>query len=117
MMVIAKFEMDESKRAASLHVKGHAGMAAVGSDTVCAAASILAYTLAQNIMIADSRGLLKYKPKVKLNEGDAIITVRARDDETYAELLSIYLVIQTGYQLLAHNYPQYVAVEMFGVTE
>lgn len=116
-MIVAKFEMDEKRHLAKLCIKGHAGMAPVGTDTICSAASILAYTLAQNIKIAESRGLLKYKPTLKLKEGDAIIAVRAKDDEAYAELLSIYLVIQTGYQLLSHNYPQYVALEMFGQAE
>jgi hypothetical protein len=49
-----------------------------------------------------------------MKSGDFIITCRAEDDDSYAELLHTYLVVQTGYQLLAHNYPQYAAVEMFG---
>jgi hypothetical protein len=64
--------------------------------------------------MAEARGILKYPPTVKLNDGSSIITCRAKDDDSYTELLHTYLVIQTGYQLLAHNYPQFVAVEMFG---
>ena len=116
-MVVAKFEMDASRLMASLHVKGHAGSNAPGHDIVCASASILAYTLAQNIKIAEEQGHLKYSPKIKLKEGDSIITCRAKDEETYTEMLHTFLVIQTGYVLLAHNYPQYVAVEMFGQAE
>ena len=106
--------MDKSRRMVSLHLNGHAGQNIIGQDIVCASASILAYTIAQNIKVAESRGMLKYPPRIKLKEGDAIITCRAMDDDSYAELLHTYLVIQTGYVLLAHNYPQYVAVEMFG---
>ena len=113
-MVVAKFGMDASRLVVSLHVKGHAGANAPGNDIVCASASILAYTLAQNIKMSEERGLLKYSPKIKLKEGDSIITCRAKDEETYTEILHTFLVIQTGYMLLAHNYPQYVAVEMFG---
>ena len=113
-MVVAKFSMDEKKKEVSLHVKGHAGQNVLGNDIVCASASILAYTVAQNIKMAESRGMLKYSPKLKLKEGDSIITCRAKDDDSYTELLHTYLVVQTGYVLLAHNYPQYVAVEMFG---
>ena len=113
-MVVAKFGMDASRLVVSLHVKGHAGANAPGNDIVCASASILAYTLAQNIKMSQERGLLKYSPKIKLKEGDSIITCRAKDEETYTEILHTFLVIQTGYMLLAHNYPQYVAVEMFG---
>ena len=116
-MVVAKFTMDESKRMASLHVKGHAGQNAYGNDIICASASILAYTLGQNVKMAEAKGMLKYPPKIKLKDGDAIITCRAKDDGSYSELLHTYLVIQTGYVLLAHNYPQYAAVEMFGQDE
>ncbi len=113
-MIVARFTMDEEKRSVTLRVKGHAGAAENGKDIICASATILAYTLAQNIQGAENRGLLKYAPTVKLREGNSIITCRAKDDEAYTELLHTYLVVQTGYQLLAHNYPQYVAVEMFG---
>jgi uncharacterized protein YsxB (DUF464 family) len=116
-MVVAKFGMDASRLVVSLHVKGHAGQNTPGNDIVCASASILAYTLAQNIKMSEERGHLKYSPKIKLKEGDSIITCRAKDEETYAEILHTFLVIQTGYMLLAHNYPQYVAVEMFGQAE
>ncbi len=113
-MVVAKFAMDASRNMVSLHVKGHAGAAPKGEDTVCASATILAYTVAQNIRVADARGMLKYSPTIKLRDGDSIISCRAKDHESYAELLHTYLVVQTGYVLLAHNYPQFVAVEMFG---
>ena len=116
-MIVAKFTMDESKRMVSLHVNGHAGQNAHGNDIVCASASMLAYTLAQNIKGAEERGILKYAPKMKMKSGDFIITARAKDDEGYNELLHTYLVVQTGYVLLAHNYPQYAAVEMFGEAE
>jgi uncharacterized protein YsxB (DUF464 family) len=116
-MVVAKFGMDASRLMVSLHVKGHAGQNVVGHDIVCASASILAYTLAQNIKMSEERGHLKYSPKIKLKEGDSIITCRAKDEETYTEILHTFLVIQTGYMLLAHNYPHYVAVEMFGQAE
>jgi uncharacterized protein YsxB (DUF464 family) len=113
-MVIAKFTMDERKKQVSLHVKGHAGQNVQGNDIICASASILAYTVAQNVQMAEERGMLKYSPTLRMRDGNSIITCRAVDDDSYAELLHTYLVVQAGYQILAHNYPQYVAVEMFG---
>ncbi len=116
-MVVAKFSMDKSRGMASLHVKGHAGAASHGNDIICASASILAYTVAQNIKIAEAKGMLKYSPTIKLREGNSIISCRAKDDDGYAELLHTFLVIQSGYVLLAHNYPQFVAVETLGEAE
>ena len=116
-MVVAKFSMDENRKLVSLHINGHAGQNKYGSDIVCASASILAYTLAQNIKAAHERGILKYNPTLKLRDGNSIISCRAKDDESYAEMCHAFVVIQAGYQLLAYNYPQYVAVEMFGESE
>ena len=116
-MIVAKFTRDEFKRMVSLHVNGHAGQNTLGNDIVCASASMLAYTVAQNIKGAEERGILKYPPKMKMKSGEFIITARAKDDTGYMDILHTYLVIQTGYVLLAHNYPQYVAVEMFGEAE
>lgn len=96
---------------------GHAQAGEYGHDLVCASASILAYTLAQNLNMAYAQGLLKYKPDLKLNkDGKAVIHCRTKDD-TYAEILHVFLVIQTGFQLLAHNYPNYVFLTMFGEAE
>ena len=113
-MISAKFTMDEERKMVSLHMDGHANAGEYGHDLICASASILAYTLAQNVKMADSMGLLKYSPSIKLKKGKAIITCRAESDETYAEICHIFLVIQTGFQVLAHNYPDYVVVAMFG---
>ena len=116
-MVVAKFEIDEEKKKLSLHVKGHAGANKAGNDIVCAGASTLAYTLAQTLKIEKERGNIKYNPTLKLKEGDAIISCRAISDEAFNALCYAYLVIQNGYVLLSHNYPQYVAVEMFGESD
>ena len=111
-MIQAKFILDESKNMVTLKVKGHAGAAEAGSDIICASASILAYTLAQNIKYAYAQDMLKYRPTIKLSGGDCNISCRANKDNLN-EVLNIYLVIQTGYQLLAHNYPSFVGLEMF----
>lgn len=116
-MTKVSFALNPEKLEVSLHVKGHAGQNVVGSDIVCASISILAYTLAQNMLIARERGLTKYDPKIKLKSGDAIITVRGKDEESYAALCHDYCVVQAGYQVLAHNYPRFVALEMFGQDE
>lgn len=113
-MIRVKFVMDESRKMLTFKEKGHAGMASVGNDIVCASASMLAYTLAQNVRYEESAGNLKYRPTVKLNKGNANIAVRAKTDDDYIRLCHLFCVIQTGYQLLAHNYPQFVDVTLFG---
>lgn len=116
-MVVARFTKDDSRRQVSLHVKGHAEATHDGKDWICAAASILYYTLAQNVKMEEARGTAKPNPTVKLKKGDAIITCRANNDAGYDELIFLYSAIQSGYAVLAHNYPANVAVIMFGEPE
>ena len=98
------------RRECALKVKGHAGQAEVGQDIVCASASILAYTVVQIVKAMDSHKDLEETPTVNLESGDAIVLCRAKDDYLYSEVLHTFFVVQTGYALLAHNYPQYVQI-------
>jgi uncharacterized protein YsxB (DUF464 family) len=107
-MIKVKFTYDRDKRECSLTVDGHAGQAEMGKDIVCASASILAFTIAQVVTLMDRHGDLEEPPTLDLENGDATIVCRAKDDYLFAELMQDFFVIKTGYQLLAYNYPQYV---------
>lgn len=99
----------------SLRVNGHAGQAEMGQDIVCASASILAYTVAQTLQYIDAQGGLKERPHLNLKSGYAEII--CKPTEEYAgEVLQTFFVAEVGYTLLAHNYPQYVELKMFGET-
>ena len=113
-MITATFEKNDETRTLRLKVNGHAGQAEAGKDIVCSSASILAYTVAQIVTYAEKEGKLSRKPTIKLFDGNAVVTCKALDIETYANLTHTYLVAQVGYSLLAHNYPQYVQLNMFG---
>ena len=86
----------------SVTVKGHAGSAPRGEDLVCAGATMLAYTLAQNVR--DKRRALKGRPKIQLNEGDIIIRCRPKD-RYFDRIKATFEDICTGYRLMAHNFP------------
>lgn len=110
-MVRATFKQEERK--ISLKLDGHAGAAEEGSDIVCSAASILAYTVAQTLMFMHGEGDLKEKPHIKLEKGDAFIEA-VTDEESYAEVLHTFFVAQVGYHLLSLTYPQHVELNSFG---
>ena len=112
-MIKAEFFTNSESGSITLKLTGHAGQAEHGQDIVCAAASILAYTVAQTLQFMYEEGNLKKKPHIKLEEGDTIIVGKPKDD-TYAETLHTFFVAQVGYHLLAHNYPQYVTLSSFG---
>lgn len=112
-MIKVSFSRDEGSKSITLKVDGHAGQANVGQDIVCASASILAYTVAQTLKYIYAQGGLKKKPHLKLGSGNALITCQPKDDY-FGEVLQTYFVAEVGYNLLAHNYPQYVELTMFG---
>lgn len=113
-MIYAEFNMDESRKKLSLNIHGHAGQSTKGNDIVCASASILAYTLAQNILYHRLQGYIKYEPTIKLKDGNAKISCICRNSEAFQEVAKVFCVIQTGFQLLTTNYPQFVVLKMFG---
>lgn len=100
----------------TLKLDGHAGQASIGHDIVCASCSILAYTVAQLVKVAEAQGDLLNAPEIKLENGDAIISCEPID-EARSGLYAAYMFVATGYNLLAHNYPQYVDLKSFGKAE
>ena len=110
-MLKVTFEEKEGKL--TLKLDGHAGQAAIGHDIVCASCSVLAYTVAQLVKVAEAQGDLKTTPEIKLESGDAIISCEPID-EAYSGLYAAYMFAEVGYDLLARSYPQYVELIPFG---
>ena len=111
-MIKACFDKEDEKFL-SLSIEGHAGQAAKGNDIICAAASILAYTLAQTLVQMNKQGWLKKAPHIDLEEGKSLVICRPKEEYFY-ECLMAFFVAEVGYTLLANNYPQYVEVQQFG---
>ena len=104
-MITVSFTQEGDKL--SLRLEGHAGYAEIGKDIVCASATILAYTVAQFVTEAEGKGDLLSSPQVQLERGDTIISCEPNDGAFYA-IRNAYLYAVLGYQILEHNYPQYV---------
>lgn len=100
-MTQIKIDVDGTR----LEIQGHAGYAAIGQDIVCAAVSILTYTLAQNLrMLLDAD---EYSARIE----DGCAQIYAYPRAEHAELCKdIYMVIANGYCLLAEEYGQYVTL-------
>lgn len=113
-MISVKVSIDRDKKACTLSVSGHAGQADRGQDVVCAAASILTYTVAQVLKTMDEGGEFMYHPILDLGDGYATVSCQADDDTTFMQVLQTFFTIAMGYRLLAHNYPQYVELNYDG---
>lgn len=94
-----------------LTMEGHARSAEPGHDLVCASASILAYTLAYNVLGLEESGKIRRAPVVKLEEGSAEICVTPKSGFQSVVTL-IFDSICTGFALLAHDYPDYISYEV-----
>lgn len=81
-----------------LTMDGHSGYSEAGTDIVCSAASILAYTLAEAVSNLN-------EPYIDLDIGCAEISCNQNDDT--ANL--IFDTICAGYKLLADNYPENIS--------
>lgn len=90
-----------------LSLAGHAGAGKKGSDIVCAAASILAYTGAASVRQLYRAGKLSKAPVIRLSPGDARIEIF--DGGQAGEQL--FDTLQTGFALLAAKYPNHVKLE------
>lgn len=90
-------------------IEGHAGYAAEGADIVCAAASMLAFTLVEAIKNLDKKGMLEsfyrsvYKGSIQLD-----FTVKEGSKECAEAVIES---LACGFALLSDNYPDYVEVE------
>lgn len=94
-----------------LTMDGHAGYADAGSDIVCAAASILAYTAASRLReITGGDGL-----EVSLEPGKAHIFADATW-QIISDCRAVMDTISAGFTLLAGKYPEHVSVHTGGVT-
>lgn len=88
---------------AELTVRGHAGFSRYGSDIVCAAASMLAFTLAQAAQ--------ELTPGATAQSGCGAFCLRlAPQSAKTARAQTMMQTIGAGYRLLAERYPEYVRV-------
>ena len=108
-----KVVLNEKDGEISLTVKGHAGMADVGKDIVCASASILAYTVGQTVKWMSESNLLTEAPIVSIENGNAQIVCKPKEDQ-FSFAYACFSFAQTGYTLLAHNYKEFVRIKQFG---
>lgn len=115
-MIVATFKRDTDKGSISLSVTGHANAAKEGEDLICAAASMLAYTVAQTLQFSFEEGDLKEKPVIDISKGEAYVEA-IPTDEGYALALHTFFVAQVGFSLLEHNYPDHAKIISFGESE
>lgn len=115
-MIQAIFEIDKDSGALIMSMEGHAGSDLPGKDLICCSASVLAYTLAQNLDVIYKLKRLKKKPKTKFNSGDIEIVAKPTK-EARSEVLHTFAVIEIGVMMLAAEYPEYIQIKPFDLAK
>lgn len=95
-----------------LTIRGHAHSGEPGHDLVCSAASILAYTLAANLMQLEEQGIL-HTMSVNLSSGDAEISCQS-STRFRSTVTMIMDAVCLGFDLLARDFPEYIQWERLG---
>ena len=108
-MIHTHFFRDKDRGTVEMEMQGHAKTAPKGQDLVCAAATMLAYTLAQAVQFLYEQGRFLEKPHIQLVDGYAKIVVRPKPS-AMAETMMAYWVTQAGAFVLERNYPGAVSL-------
>lgn len=90
-----------------LTMEGHAQSGPQGHDLVCASASILAFTLADNVEYLAELGHVT-DPVLAFDHGSAVIGCKVGED-LRAIVTLIYSTVCKGFALLAENYPNHIS--------
>ena len=96
-----------TKATSQLRMKGHANYSNDGSDIVCAACSMLFYTLCQSLLDEEKMGHLAQEPKMEMSKGRASIRCIPKT-EAEARIDVIYRTVINGFHLLSQKHPEYV---------
>ena len=99
-------EYDRKKN--NIKVKGHAQSGDAGHDLVCAATTIIVYTLASNVAQLSSDKSKVRRPIINLGEGKAEIGCSPVHGMTAVVTLILDCICQ-GFDILAKQYPDNIS--------
>ena len=105
-------EMSQKSGVYTLETQGHAEYAEPGKDIVCAAVSILVFTLIESI---DERDL-REPSVIEQESGKVLVRVKPKQS-TEGKIRSVFEVIKNGFLLLEKNYKKNIKFSCVGVRE
>lgn len=93
-------------------VEGHAQSGEAGHDLVCAATTILAYTVASSVENMVAAGQIK-DHHIEFKEGYALVYCKA-PSRLKSTIMLMFDTVCAGFELLAHNYPENISYKIMG---
>jgi uncharacterized protein YsxB (DUF464 family) len=102
-------KIKSSRNGGSFVMTGHSGYSDAGTDIVCSAASIIAYSLAETILRMRKEDKLLTDPTVQFKPGDVKIKFRVKSDNAYESYDALQFA-NTGMLLLTKAHPANVQI-------
>ena len=99
-----EIRIHKRKGAYDIRIRGHAGHEEKGKDIYCASASVLLYTLAENIK--GNPCVTEYAEEIK--EGNSRIFFTFTGER---EIPAITTTIEKGFVMLVREYPEYFSID------
>ena len=96
----------------SVRIRGHAGSGEAGHDLVCAAVSILAYTLAAFVLRIEEIGSATHSTAA-LRSGEAEIACTPAEEKS-GEITRVMDAVCEGFAILAEEFPENAVFERVG---
>lgn len=115
-MIRVKFRASETTNSIIFTASGHSGYTSAGNDIVCSAATMLAYTIANNVVKMEKRHFFKARPRILLN-GGAILISCVPKSRHYYKVQNMFRNIEAGYELLEENHKKNVTLTTFADSE
>lgn len=108
-MIHVMLMTNEAERSLELYAKGHAGHAQMGEDIVCAAVSILCFSLDAYIM-CQTRERFRVL-ETERGEGYTHLSVAVDDSQEYETLTEIFKPARLAFMRLAHEFPRRIVFQ------
>lgn len=113
-MVKVKFTTEDGLL--KFKASGHANYGQYGSDIVCSAITILAYTLAESVNDAKKCEYLSHPPSIMISDGLIVIDCLPLSEQ-YDRMLTVFNTIKSGYKVLTANYPENITLDDSGFSQ
>ena len=107
-MITVTYDRDDNH----VIMTGHAQSGEAGHDLVCAASSILAYTIASSVENMVAAGHVK-EHHIEFKDGYASIHCLA-PDKLKSTITLMFDTVCAGFELLAHDYPDNISYKIRG---
>ena len=105
-MITVTYDRDDNR----VIVTGHAQSGEAGHDLVCAATSILTYTIASSIENMVAAGHVR-EHHIEFMDGYSLITCLA-PDKLKSTITLMFDTVCAGFELLAHDYPENISYKI-----